>query len=115
MIYFGIYFTLPLLISNFKDISSNYLIYYLMLLFYVIITWTSNDDKCWWTVKQNELLGIDTNYGFFDFIATITDTYPKTGNKESSLRDKLYWYYVYSSIGITCFMLYLKTKNISKN
>ena len=86
------------------------MIIYLVLLFYTLYSWTSNNGKCWFTVEQNKLLGINLNYGFSDFIATLTDTYPKTAENKNELniRDKLYWYYIYSAIGITFYLLYLK-------
>lgn len=110
MIYFVLYFSLPLLIYNYRDISKNYLIIYLGLLFYTLYSWTTNGGKCWFTVEQNKLLDIDLGFGFSDFIATLTDTYPKTGKNQNelNLRDKLYWYYIYSAIGITFYLLYSK-------
>ena len=78
------------------------------------MSWSSNDGKCWFTVEQNKLLGINLGYGFSDFIATLTDTYPKTGDKKLNLRDKLYWYYIYSAIGISSYLLYLKFIGVQK-
>jgi hypothetical protein len=111
ILYFGIYFSLPLLIYNFREINSNYLIAYIGLLGSILLSWSSNDGKCWFTVEQNKLLGIDTEYGFSDFIAILSNTHPKitkSSEKTLNLRDKLYWYYIYSAIGITFYLLYLK-------
>ena len=41
--------------------------------------WYTNNNKCWYTVKQNELLGIDINTGFRDFIAIFNNSYPEVG------------------------------------
>ena len=108
ILYFGMYFSLPLLIHHFREINSNYLVAYIGLLVFTLLSWSTNDGKCWFTVEQNKLLEIDLGFGFSDFIATLTDTYPKTGKNELNLRDKLYWCYIYSAIGISFYLLYLK-------
>lgn len=111
MIYFGIYFTLPLLIFNFEEVTLKHLFYYLLILIIVPLHWYTNNNKCWFTVKQNKLLGIDINTGFRDFIAIFNNTYPEVGTmKKKNFRDNIYYYYLYFAIGITIFMIYKKYK-----
>ena len=111
IIYFGIYFTLPLLIFNFEEIKLKHLFYYLSILIIAPLHWYTNNNKCWFTVKQNELLGININTGFRDFIAIYNNTYPVVGTiKKKKFRDNIYYYYLYFALGITIFMIYKKYK-----
>ncbi len=109
IIYFVIYFTLPLLIFKFKEVKLKHLFYYLSILIIVPLHWYTNNNKCWFTVKQNELLGININTGFRDFIDIFTDTYSKVGsNKKKNFRDNVYYFYLCFALGITIFMIYKK-------
>ena len=111
MIYFGLYLTLPYLIFNFRKIEMKYIVYYLLVLIIVPIHWYTNNNKCWFTVKQNELLGIDGKTGFRDFIDIFNDTYPEVGsNKNRNFRDNVYYFYLYFALFITIFMIYKKYK-----
>ncbi len=116
IIFFGIYFTLPFFILNFKDVKMINLIFYLILLVAVPIHWYTNNNKCWFTVEQNKLLDINVNTGFRDFISILTNTYPSTGNGNNNLnlRDKLYFYYLFISIAAVGVMIYIKHKKNSK-
>lgn len=111
IIYYGIYFTLPLLIFNFAEVQLKHLFYYLSILIIAPLHWYTNNNKCWLTVKQNELLGIDINTGFRDFIDIFTNTYSKVGsNKKKNFRDNVYYFYLYFALFITIFMIYKKYK-----
>lgn len=100
-VYVAIYFTFPFLLYNFNKIKVIYFIMYLGLLILVPLHWYTNANKCWSTVTQNKLLGISEDVGFRDFISIILDIDTESGTlKEMTLRDKLYYGYLISSLVI---------------
>ena len=92
---------IPILYKECNKIKVIYFIMYLGLLILVPLHWYTNANKCWSTVTQNKLLGISEDVGFRDFISIILDIDTESGTlKEMTLRDKLYYGYLISSLVI---------------
>ena len=71
----------------------------------------TNDNECWFTVKQNRLLEIDEIYYFKYPYLILTNQQACKGN--GALRDKLYYNYLTTALGITTLIIMLKlTKSI---
>ena len=110
-VYFCIYFTLLFILYYSKNIPSYLLYFYLILLIYVLIHWYLNNNKCWITLKQNELLDIDKDTGFRDCFSILMDTNSKTGSlKNINKRDKFYYIYIYFALITTLILLFRRIK-----
>lgn len=111
IIYFAIYFSLPLFLCYFKQVTPKHIYIYLFFLFIVPLHWYTNNNRCWFTVKQNELLGIDKDCGFRDFVSILFDLDSKTNNNEyGTFRNMIYYLYLMASLIITLYLLYIKSK-----
>jgi hypothetical protein len=110
IIYFGVYFSLPLFLCYFNQVTTKHLCLYLLVVILVPLHWYTNNNRCWFTVKQNELLGLDINTGFRDFYAILFDADTKTNEGEySTLRNSIYYLYLSASIIVTIYLLYIKS------
>ena len=110
IVYVVIYFTLPYILYYHNLVQLKHLYVYLLLLIYVPIHWYSNDNKCLLTVKQNELLGIDKDTGFRDFISILANINTETGEIDSlNKRDRLYYAYLLIATIVTIGLIYLKS------
>ena len=111
IIYFGVYFSLPLFLCYFNQLTSKHLYIYLSVLILVPLHWYTNNNRCWFTVKQNELLGIDIDSGFRDFFAILFDSDIKSNNGELSIiRNLIYYIYLLFSFIVTLYLIYIKSK-----
>ena len=91
VIFFVIYFSLPIFLYYLNQVTSTHLLFYLFILIIVPLHWYTNNNRCWFTVKQNQLLGIDENIAFRDFISTLFNIEFKYGSgNKLSLREKIY-------------------------
>ena len=108
VLYYLIYFTLFFIIYYYKSVKIKYIAMYLALLIIVPLHWYTNNNKCWFTVQQNKLLEISEDYGFRDPYLVFTNTH-SSGAGSGTIRDKIYCYYLFSSIIITSVMLFLKS------
>ena len=110
IVYVAIYFTLPYILYYHNEVQLKHLYVYLLLLIYVPIHWYSNDNKCILTVMQNELLEIDKDTGFRDFISILANINTETGEIDSlNKRDRIYYAYLFIAIIVTISMIYLKS------
>jgi hypothetical protein len=110
IVYVAIYFTLPYILYYHNLVQLKHLYVYLLLLIYVPIHWYSNDNKCLLTVKQNELLGIDKDTGFRDFISILANINIETSEINSlNKRDRLYYAYLLIATIVTVGLIYLKS------
>ena len=58
---------------------------------------------------SKKLLEISEDYGFRDFYAILTDSYPK-GSDKSKVRDKLYYGYLITAMISTLMIIFLKLR-----
>ena len=111
IIYFGVYFSLPLFLCYFNQVTNKHLYIYLIFLIAVPLHWYTNNNRCWFTVKQNELLGVDIDTGFRDFFAILFDTDISSNKGDISLfRNLIYYIYLLFSFIITFYLIYVKSK-----
>jgi hypothetical protein len=75
----------------------------------VPLHWKTNDDKCWFTIQQNQLLEINDMYGFRDPCLILTNRQSMTAGT-GGLRDKLYYIYFIGSIMATVAMIFMKIR-----
>ena len=112
-VYFSIYFTLLFILYYSKNIPIYLLYLYLILLIYILIHWYLNNNKCWITLKQNELLDLDKDIGFRDCFSILMNYNTKTGSlKNINKRDKFYYIYIYFAIMTTLILLFGRNKII---
>ena len=107
VIYYLIYFTLPYILYYYNKLDIKYLILYLSLVTYIPIHWYTNNNQCWFTLQQNNLLEIEKDYGFRDWYSIIFNKYYR-GSGDMGLRDQIYYGYLFVSIFITSLLIILK-------
>ena len=111
IIYVLIYFTILFIIYYWKRVPLYVLYAYVLFLIYIPIHWYKNDNKCWFTLQQNKLLGLDEDVGFRDFISILTNTFPETGEyQDMNMRDLFYYSYIVIAIIITIFIIVKREK-----
>ena len=110
IIYVAIYFSLFFIIYNIKTIHINYLYLYLILLISIPTHWIMNNNQCWFTVKQNKLLGIKLDTGFRDFVSIIMNIDTESKTDQFNIRDKIYYGYLIAATIITILLIFFKLK-----
>ena len=100
VLFFTIYATLPFLAFYYKELAGHYFLMYLGILIGIILHSVTNNNQCWSTVKQNELLEIDKYAGFRDFYAIIFNVYSVDAGK-MGLRGKVYYGYLITAMLVT--------------
>jgi len=109
ILYYLIYFTVFFIHKYYKTIPSTYILSYILLVVSVKLNWLSNNNQCWFTKKQNELLNIDTRTGFRDFYTIIFNTYPQ-GAGTGTTRDMIYNSYIMGSFSYSVYLYLKKTQ-----
>lgn len=74
---FIIFGTLPYILIYYKTINWKLILIYLFIAIAVPIHWTTNNGKCYITVKQNKLLEISEDYSYRNIGNILTNSYPK--------------------------------------
>jgi len=113
VLYYFIYFSIFFIHIYYDKVPSKYILYSLILTVTVKLSWLSNNNRCWFTEKQNEILGIDSGIGFRDFYSIIFNKYP-VNSGTGTFRDSLYNYFLYASSSYALY-LYLKKIRVIKN
>ena len=104
IIYFVIYFSIFFLLYYFHTTSLTYFVAYFLLLVAVPLHWYTNNNRCWFTERQNELLGIDKEYGFRDTYSVLTNQHFKS----NPIRDNVYLGYLIVCIVASIAMISIK-------
>jgi hypothetical protein len=105
--YFLLYFTVWWFASDPSSFPVSWMIGFFILVAYTLWTWYAYDNKCWLTVKTNEIIGTDDNFGFRDPYDIIMNRYPVVGdNDKITFRDKLYYWYVYLVLGVMAYLIW---------
>ena len=104
VIYFVIYFSIFFLLYNFHTTSLQYFVAYFLLLVAVPLHWYTNNNRCWFTERQNELLGIDKGYAFRDTYSVLTNQHFKA----NPIRDNIYLGYLIVCIVASIAMMSVK-------
>ena len=105
--YFLLYFTVWWFVLMRNEAPIRWMIGFFILVGYTLWTWFYYDNKCWLTVKTNEMIGAEDNFGFRDPYDLLMDRYPVVGDSANiSIRDKLYYWYVYLVLAIMAFLIF---------
>lgn len=104
LIYPYLYFTLLFLVSGAVK-GRIFVALYFLVCTGVLFHWISNDNQCFLTQMQNEVMDVE-GVGFRDMYNVLTNTY--TENNASSLRSILYYAAIVTNILYSGFYLVCK-------
>jgi hypothetical protein len=110
IIYFFIYLTIfYVLMPNY--FPSWYILMYIIFLILVLASWLLFDNKCIITILTNKFVNISESNAFRDPFDILSNSYVKINplNESLSFRDKLYYFFVITSILISIFILLSKS------
>ena len=95
VIYFLIYFTIFFIVGGvIKREKSLYA--YLALVVCVVLHWVTNNNNCFLTEWQNQIMKVKENIGFRDVYSIVTNTFPVSN--WNSLRNNLYYSAIITNI-----------------
>jgi len=110
IIYFFIYLTLLFVLIP-SYLPSWFILGYIIFLMLVLASWLLFDNKCIITVLTNNMVNISEENAFRDPFDIISNSYAKVRSLDEpmSFRDKLYYFFVISSILVSIFILLSKS------
>jgi hypothetical protein len=84
---------------------------YIIFLILVLASWLLFDNKCIITILTNKFVNISESNAFRDPFDILSNSYVKINplNESLSFRDKLYYFFVITSILISIFILLSKS------